>query len=505
MSEVENARKFTFDVGWATTSLAAMMGVGFILGVLLGNYFDASGLGAYSMVLTIWTIAALTAGLGIPLAVIKYVAQYKDRPRIWNSLVSSAMLSGCLIGLFATAVLYLLSPFVEDIFNIPDLGHLLRIVSFSFPFIVINEVFSGTLNALRKMRNYALLEMFRRGLVLVFTLVFIWMGMGIEGAVVALVLSPLSVTVTMLTIHKKYFRFRFKNFKKYTRRLVGFGGKLYFASSVSLLNAQAATLLIGFYLTDTDVGIYAAALMFFNFMIMVPQAIQKVTYPAFSTHFAKKRKALVVKMMKLIMRFSFILMSLGCLFLIFYIDDIITLIFPGKEAFLLAVNPLKIMAVAGVPFGVIVPVGAIFASAGRADIPLKISVARTVTNIGIAIALIPMTGLALWGFNIGGLNGAALALGGNFIASIFLTFLYLKPCLKIRLKIRRIWIGLMIFFIFLGITVVLSHCANVQENILGLIIIPLYIGVLYGSKILSKDFFTMAKMVIGKRSSAEPR
>ncbi len=496
MGEIENARKFTFDVSWATASLAFMMFIGFAIGVLLGNYFDASGLGVYYMTLTIWGIGSLTAGIGIPMAVIKYVAEYSDKPKIWNSLVSSAMVSGGLIGLGASFALFLLSPTIENMFNIPDLGHLLRIISFSFPFIVVNEIFIGTLNALRKMKDYTMLEVFRRGLMLVFTLIFLWYGMGIEGAVIALAFSPAIVTITILAMHKKYFRFRFVNIKKYTKKLVKFGGQLYFASGVSLINAQAAILLIGFYMTDRDVGVYAIALMFFNVMIMIPQAIQKVTYPAFSTHFAKKRTALIKSMMKVIMRFSFILMSLACLFLIFYFDDVIKFIFPGKDDFLLAVAPLKIMAIAGVPFGILVPVGAIFTSAGRADLPLRISIVRAFTNVGIAIILIPMAGLTLWGFAIGGLNGAAIALGGNFIVSIVMTIIYLKPCLNIRLKIRKIWLGLGIFFMTILAIYSLTDMIGIDENILGLMIIPLYIIILYVTKVFSKDLIAIAKGIM---------
>ncbi len=498
MGEMENARKFTFDVSWATASLAFMMVVGFAIGVILGNYFDASGLGAYSMTLTIWGIGSLTAGIGIPMAVIKYIAEYSDRPNIWNSMVSSAMVSGGLIATVASIILFLLSSTMENVFNIPDLAHLLRIVSFSFPFIVINEIFIGTLNALRKMKEYTMLEVFRRGLMLVFTLILLWSGMGIEGAVIALVLSPIVVTSTMLVMHKKYFQFQFINFKKYSKKLVKFGGQLYFASGVSLINAQAAILLIGFYMTDRDVGVYAMALMFFNVMIMIPQAIQKITYPAFSVHFAKKRISLIQDMMKIIMRFSFILMSLTCLFLIFYIDDIIGFVFPGKDDFLLAVAPLKIMAIAGVPFGILIPVGAVFTSAGRADIPLKISIVKAFTNIGLAIVLIPMTGIALWGFSIGGLNGAAIALGGNFIIGIIMTIFYLKPSLDIHLSIKKIWIGLVLFFMTILALYSLGGLIEIEENILGLIIIPLYTLGLYLTGVISSDLFSMIKQLASK-------
>ena len=45
MVKIESARKFTFDVGWVFATLIVTVGVGLILKILLGNYFDADGLG----------------------------------------------------------------------------------------------------------------------------------------------------------------------------------------------------------------------------------------------------------------------------------------------------------------------------------------------------------------------------------------------------------------------------------------------------------------------------
>lgn len=503
MGEKENARKFTLDVGWATLSLAAMMGVGVILSIILGNIFNADGLGAYSMVLTIWTIASLMASIGIPLAVIKFVAQYEDRKRVCNSIISSSMLVGTLSGLAATAVLFLASGYIEAKLNIPDLGYLLKIVSFSFPFIVNNEIFLGALNAYREMKAYAVIEVFRRALILILTLAFVWLGMGVSGAVLALVVAPALTTAVILLIHKKYFQFEMFNAKKIFAKITKFGGQLYAASIIGLINAQAATILIGYYMTGADVGVYAVALMFFNAMILIPQAIQKITYPSFATHFAKKRKALMKRMMGLIMQFSLILMSITCLLLVFYYDDIINLIFPGKAVFLDAVEPLIILAVVGVPFGIIVPIGAILNSAGRADLSLKISIVQAVVNIGLALILIP-SHLKLFGFSLGGLNGAAIAIGANCMIGLFTTVILLNPVLRIRMSYLRINIGLGLFFLHLSIGYLLMRYTELDGNIIGALIIPIFLLSLFLAKVLSANMIDIALKILRKEKISLP-
>lgn len=52
--------------------------LGFIITVLLGRYLGAGDLGLYRMTSTIYGIAMLVAAIGIPAAMIKYVAEFKN-------------------------------------------------------------------------------------------------------------------------------------------------------------------------------------------------------------------------------------------------------------------------------------------------------------------------------------------------------------------------------------------------------------------------------------------
>lgn len=495
MVKVETARKFTFDVGWVFVSLIVTLAVGFALRIIIGNYFDASGLGAYAMVLTIWTIVTLTAGIGIPEAIIKYVSEFKDKKNVTNSLVSAAMVCGLILGCVASLILFIISPYLESIFNIPNLGYLLKIVSFSFPFIIVNNVFIGLLNAHRMMSHYAAFEIFRKGIVLLFTLIFFWLGHGVAGAVMALVVSPVAVTILVLAYHHKVFKFRLNHFKKCTKRLTRFGSKIYFANAVGMINSQAAILLIGFYLTDTDVGIYAIVLMFFNLLVMLPRAMQRVTFPAISTYFAQKRISSIKKMMEVTMRFSFVLISIISLILIFYIDDVITLIFPEKDSFLLAVMPLRILAVMGLLYGTMVPVGSVFAAVGKPEIPLKMTLIQAGVSIGTALLLIPTT-LNILGMNIGGINGAAISLGISVMVLVLLFFIFIRTKLRIYLKIGFIATGFLLFIGTIGIAYLLMSQLGMDGNITGVILIPVYTACLYYLGIVGKDDFEKFKNII---------
>jgi O-antigen/teichoic acid export membrane protein len=317
LTHEESVKRFTLDTFWALVSLTTMIGVSLVVGIFIGNLpTSVGGLGTYSMVLTIWTIVYVIAGFGIPNTVIKFVAEYKDNKDERDTIISTSIVIGITIGIATSFILFLLSWSLEVFFGMANLGFLLRMVSMAFPFIILNDIFIGILNAQRMMRHYAMFEVFRRGNLLVFTVAFVWLGLGIPGAVMALVLSPLSASVVAITYHSKLFKFILKDFKAQAKKIVKFSSQLYMSSSVELVNSQAAVILIGGFMHSTDaVGTYATALMLFNLLVVLSQAIQRVTFPAFSTYLSQGNTELVERMTKIIIRFTFVLLSIASLIL----------------------------------------------------------------------------------------------------------------------------------------------------------------------------------------------
>ena len=86
-------KKFAFDVGITFLASAVTLPLGFVITVLLGRYLGAGDLGLYRMTSTIYGIAMLVAAIGIPAAMIKYVAEFKDDRTKFNQIVSSGIIT----------------------------------------------------------------------------------------------------------------------------------------------------------------------------------------------------------------------------------------------------------------------------------------------------------------------------------------------------------------------------------------------------------------------------
>ena len=74
---MQPSRKFAFDVGITFLASVVSLSLGFVVTILLGRYLGAGDLGLFRMTSTIYGIAMLVAAIGIPAAMIKYVAEFK--------------------------------------------------------------------------------------------------------------------------------------------------------------------------------------------------------------------------------------------------------------------------------------------------------------------------------------------------------------------------------------------------------------------------------------------
>ena len=80
---MSDLKKFAFDVGITFIASIIAMLFGFVMTVLFSRYLGAGDLGLYRMVSTIYGIMMLFAAIGIPAAIINYVAEFKgDRSKV---------------------------------------------------------------------------------------------------------------------------------------------------------------------------------------------------------------------------------------------------------------------------------------------------------------------------------------------------------------------------------------------------------------------------------------
>ena len=469
---MSETKRFAFDVGITFIASSINMLIAFLITVVLGRYIGADDLGLYRMTSTIYGIAMLIATVGIPAAMIKYVAEYKGDSDKNNTIVSAGVITSLFLGIAFGVFFYLASDIFAGLFNMPELSGLLKILSPVFPFAVVGGALLGFLNGLRKMKKHGMATIIQAVLMLVISAGLIYLGYGIAGAVIGIVLSSAGSCLYLFLVSREYFEITFHNYLPTTKKMLTFGSQIFAGNAINMVNYQADIVLIGYFLTATDVGYYAVAVGLSKFFWLIPSAIQMITYPATSEYWAKKDHSALQKMIDKSMKYTAcVLLPVG-LGVGFFAGDIISLIFGGE--FIYAVLPLHILIVGTVVFGIVKAIGGAVTGIGRPDIGLKIVGISATINIVLNVLLIPVYGI----------TGAAVATAVSlFVASLLGIY---TTNIMLNLKIGLKWYAKISVLTLLTISVFIFF-KHINEYLLGITLLCIYLIVIFTNFLAEED------------------
>jgi len=472
MSKMETKKKFTLDVGWAFVASTIPLIIGFLLRILFGNYLGATGLGLYSLILIIYSIATLIGALGIPTATVRYVAGLKDKPNKLNSFISCSLINSLFFGIISLIVLYFLSNYISIFFHKPDLTSLIQIVSIGVPFFILSNTIFSLFNGLRKMGFYSFGIIFRSVLILIFSLLFIFLNLGIKGPVLAIVISEIMTTIFVFILSKNIFSFILKDYLKETKQLIRFGIQLVLNNGTYFLDTNVDTIIVGYFLTSQEVGIYSIAIMFAQLLFVIPGAIAQVTYPVLTELYNKKLKSAMKSTLSKSIKYSFFITSILGLALILFSSNIISILLP--PVFQEAVIPLNIIIFSLILYAPFTSIGSLWNAVGKPHIVSIFGITWVTINAAVNVALIPILGIL----------GAAIATSTTYIIRPFPAVYLWKRLLNIDIDqwwYVKSWgiLGLLVIIFF-------YFKSYINADLLKIIIFLVWIGCL-SQLLISKE------------------
>ncbi len=381
------------DIQWSFISLATASIAHLLLRIVLGRELGPSGLGLYTLVFTIYMFGMQFAAFGIGAALTKYIAQYHDDQTKIREFVTAGIAGSLVSGTVMGILLYLFSDTISiQFFHIPEMTDLLKITAFCFPFIAMQKAVIGTLNGLRLMKLFAVVNIVQNMSVLVITVVLVlWLNMDVRGAVIGFVLSTLLVGLLSLAFVRDYFTTSPKLVHTVLKEISWFGFYVVLANSIGMVIIQIDSLLIGYFMNETEVGYYAVAIVFTHGITLLPQAVQRVTTPSIATYYGKRD----FKSIRSLIRGTMIKMLLVtiaiAIILAFFGKTLIGIIF--TEEYIPAYAPLLILLIGYSIYASFISVGTCLSSIGKVQIVFRISALCAILNTLLNIGLIPQFGL----------------------------------------------------------------------------------------------------------------
>ena len=366
---------------------------GFLYRILIARYLGPGDYGLISLGLSILTLAIPITVLGLPLGVARYISFYKgknDKRRIKGILNFTFKISS-VSGLVSFILFFLLSNWLANtVFKEPSLAIILKIFAFTMIIFPIKTIILAAIRGFQHMRYWVYSEtIISKSVLISTTFLFLIFGFGIIGAAIAYSLSILAFFISLLYFLNRLFPlFNPIKPKSATKELLVFSWPLIFASVIWAFVGHLDTLMLGYFDTAANVGIYNAAFPSALLISVILTTFGIIFMPVSSELLAKNKLDELKKLFRVVTKWIFLLTLPGFLLLLLFANTVLRVFF-GTE-YVLGALPLSILAVGYFIASIVGPTAQILQALGKTKIILFNHSIVLILDFVLNLYLIPL-------------------------------------------------------------------------------------------------------------------
>ena len=392
--------KITKGAGIAFLGSLAGLLFAFFTRLLVARYGTESEYGIFSLALAVLNIGVVVATLGLQIGVsrsISYARAKNDSQKV-QGLVSTSIWLALVASLVLSIILFLTSDIIaEGIFHEPTLGFPLKIFAAAIPFVTLIYIFISIFMGFDHVKP----TVYFRDILI--NLLFLLLLLGVTFFVLPFhwvfyaYLISLGISCFLLityTVKRLPSPIKINNvvlIKPVTRELIIFSLPLLGAAILGLIIAWTDTLMLGFFKTSQEVGLYNVASPLANFTSAPLVAMALIYMPVTSGLFAQR-------LIPEIRRNFFILTKWLCsvtlplfLVMVLFPETVLSFLFGSNYA--PAANALRILSLGFIISNFLGPNRTTLVAMGKSRFMMWATLVAAILNIGLNIALIPPLGI----------------------------------------------------------------------------------------------------------------
>ena len=330
----------------ALKTMAKGAGIG-LVGLFLGKLFayltrmfiartmgpDAYGL--LSIGLAIISILITFSLLGLDVGLIRFVAFYKGKGnlrKVKGSIFSSFKITVPL-SIFFSILLFLFSEKISvDFFSKPELTPIVQILSLSVLPSIISSISDSTLTGFRLIKNKVYVTEVGKNLsTLIFVAAFFYLGFSLLGATLGFLLGFITSCVIGLYYIRGKILPNLRSKSVYMgKEILSFSCPLFLVYALSMVLSWTDVLMLGYFDTSANVGIYSADLNLCMLLTFVYYSFGFIFMPLISEFYSKNKTDEIREFYKLSTRWIFSIVFPIFLLLAVFPDNILEIMF-GQE------------------------------------------------------------------------------------------------------------------------------------------------------------------------------
>jgi O-antigen/teichoic acid export membrane protein len=476
-SKIIGGSSFIFVIGILSAIIALFTRV------VLARNLTLEEFGLFYAVFIFVSFFALFRNFGLGAALIKHVPEYRVKEK-FDLVKSTVIITGVwriAISLVLAFVFFAFSDFLAvKYFHTLSASIILKLLSIFFFLSVFIDMTRNLFEAFQKPFWFPFVDFAKNAFVFVFILLFLSLGFGIFSPVFAYVIMALIVPLLFLPVLLRVFNFsKYKLIfsKKFGKKLFFFGLPFVFVSISAIVISQVDTLLLTYFRSLGEVGVYNVVLPLSMILLQFSSAVAVILFPMCSEFWAKGEKENLIKTINKIYKYSYaIIIPLGLV--VFAFTPFILGTFFGSE-YIQGTLAMRILLIGVILYTIANINQYILAGIGKPKITAKIVGIVALFNFIGNLILIPYYGIV----------GAAVMTTLSYIFALVLSLKYLRKYMKLKVSIKS-WVkifvaGIFIVAVIFGLDNLFSFNPWIEFILFSFIACLVYIGLLNMFKVIT--------------------
>jgi stage V sporulation protein B len=436
------ANKMLRGSSWVFVSRLVDGIIALLFSIIIANELGVDNYGFIGATMGVVGLISILTHMGLPHATTKYVSESlakKDIPQLRGFIRASLYLE-LVLGTLLAVVLFLSADLLaQNVFNKPEMGFYLKLMSPMILFAAISNTFMSTLVGYHKMREFAVINICNFFVRLGAAVFLVMQGYGVAGALLGFVIGWFAGSVLSVIYYLVKIRPHIKNVppadtKIQSKKMLAFGIPMAVSVASILIYGSVDKLMLTAFSSDiAPVSIYAIAFGMVALPLIISRSLNTSFFPIVSALHAENRIKKLRETYESIVRLTMYLLNPILVGMIVLSPQIILLLY--KPEFIGAVYPFIILALWGFFGPTYTFAGSVMAGTGNPRANAKVDGFTAALNVCLNLGLIP---LAISINHAYGPIGAAVATTSSYIVGMSVLVHLANKRIKAKLPMRHI-------------------------------------------------------------------
>jgi O-antigen/teichoic acid export membrane protein len=274
-------------------------------------------LGIFNQVFAFYIVISQIAVGGLQFSVLKHCSYEQDNLTECAAIASSALMLVAFAGIVICAILFGLRNVIGRMLDSPSVALGLTFAIPGLAFFALNKVLFRVLNGLRNMRAFAVFQALRYVLILAGVILIMLLGYPGSHLPLSLTIAEVALFIAlMLYVNIMLLRLRFSfapEIRNWFSRHISFGSRGFLSGVLIEMNTRVDVLMLGYFMSDTIVGIYSFASTFAEGFAQLSTVIRQNVDPIVGKCFAEDNREKIREIARKVRRIFYPIMTIiGC-------------------------------------------------------------------------------------------------------------------------------------------------------------------------------------------------